>query len=374
MPIGLIIFSWNKRIGAEIFTKYPDDFQVSNDTLMRIFSTHAFEEGGGFLSMIIGALNIASYYSGPDLGYYISLFLSLEEDPDLFEDAVLDAANLILSHRDLEQVKPLIPSLYSRMALYPKLTDEQKLATILLDRAKAIIIKNLDEDGSNTKGELANLLLDQLEVKYFDIDAALNSLIKLGLVKVSSVKGLPSEGVFLIGNVFVTRVPPLMTLRRLKQLGLSTEVEKDYLSEITDFFQQYIPSPSDNQQLLEIVANTDTYIILNLLRLAPVTEHGLNKVKNQVEDMNSALKKLWDANLLRMLKNKQGEELYLLKSDIRIQKYFPEYIINTIRKSYNEKTKPNAVLLEHLKLLRDTYLNLPEEFKSKELTPMEETS
>jgi len=364
MPVGLIVFSWNKRIGAEVFAKYPEEFQVSSDTLMRIFSTHAFEESGGFLSMIIGALNIASYYSGPEKGYYVSLFLSLEEDPDLYEDAVLDAANLILSNQDMEQVKPLIPSIYARIAFYPKLTDEQKTATALTDRAKQIILETLDEDGSSTKGELTSLLKDILKLEYIDINAALNSLIKLGLIKVSSVKGLPTEGVFLIGNVFVTRIPPVTAVRRLKQLDLPAEVENDYLTEIKNFFQQYKPSPSDNERILNIIIDPDTYTVLNLLRLAPVTQQGLNKVKNQVKDLNLALKKLWDADLLRILKNKKGEEFYLLKSDIRVQKYFPEYIINTIRTNYNQKTKPSPVLTEHLKLLRDTYLSLPEEFTS----------
>jgi hypothetical protein len=363
MPVGLIVFSWNKRIGAEIFAKFPDDFQVSNDTLMRIFSTHTFEESGGFLSMIIGALNIASYYSGPEIGYYISLFLSLEEDPDLYEDAVLDAANIILSNRDIEQIKPLIPSLYARIAFYPKLSDEQKIASSLSDHAKRIILDLLDEDGNSTKGELTNLLKDHLKLDYLDINAVLNSLVKLGLIKISSVKGLPTEAVFLIGNVFVTRTPSIMTLRRIKQLEISSEAQNDYLSEVKTFFKQYKPNPADNERILELFINPDTYTILNLLRLSPVTQIGLNKIKNQVSDINLALKKLWDVDLLRLIKNKKGDEYYLLKSDIRVQKFFPEYVINIIRANYNQKTKPNQILLEHLKLLRDTYLLLPEEFK-----------
>jgi len=373
MPIGLIVFSWNKRIGAEIFTKYPEDFQLSNDTLMRIFSTHAFEEGGGFLSMIIGALNIASYYSGPELGYYVSLFLSLEEDPDLYEDAVLDAANVILSNRDIEQIKPLIPSLYARIAFYPKLTDEQKTASTLSDHAKSIILDHLDEEGSSSKGELTNLLKDILKLDYLDINTVLNSLVKLGLIKVSSVKGLPTEAVFLIGNVFVTRTPPIMTVRQLKQLNLSSEIQNDYLSEVKTFFKQYKPNPTDNERILELFINPDTYTILNLLRLTPVTQNGLNKIKNQVSDVNLALKKLWDVDLLRMIKNKKGDEYYLLKSDIRVQKYFPEYMINIIRANYNQKIKPAQVLIEHLKLLRDTYLALPDEFKEVQLAVQEES-
>ncbi|MHA1356503.1 MAG: hypothetical protein ACTSRC_00150 [Candidatus Helarchaeota archaeon] len=373
MPIGLIIFSWNKRIGAEIYIKYPEQFEISNDTLMRIFSTHAFEEGGGFLSMIIGALNIASYYSGPEKGYYVSLFLALEEDPDLYEDAVLDAANNILSTPDFEKVKPLIPSIYSRIALYPKLTDEQKTATALIDRAKTVILDSLDTEGSSTKTELTSLLKDILQVNFFDINAAINSLIKLELVKLSSVKGLPSEGVFLIGNVFVTRIPSTNSIRQLKQLKLSAEVQNDYLVEVKKYFEQYRPTSSDNEKLLNILVDSDSYKVLNLLRLTPVTQKGLMKVKNQVKDLNESLKKLWDVDLLRILKNKMGEEYYILKSDIRLQKYFPEYIINSIRNQYNQRTKPNAVLIEHLKLLRDSYLNLPEEFQ-KMYSPIEEES
>ena len=369
MPLGLIVFSWNKRIGAEVLIKYPDDFQISNDTLMRIFSTHAFEEAGGFLSMIIGALNIASYYSGPEKGLYISLFLALEEDPDPFEDAILDLSNLILSTREIDKIKPLIPSHYARIALYPKLSDEQKIANAFADRAKHITLDHLDEEGSSSKTELTTLIKDMLQLEYLDINAVLNSLIKLGLIKVSSIKGLPSEGVFLIGNAFVTRTPSKAALQRLSHLEISPEIQNDFLAEIKTYFQQYKPQPADNEALINLIINSDTYLVLNLLRLSPVTEQGLNKVKNQVKDIKTALKQLWDLDILRLLKTKKGEEYYILKSDIRIQKYFPEYILNTIRTNYNQKTKPPQVLVEHLKHLREVYLLLPEDYKrTKPLT------
>lgn len=364
MPIGLVVFSWNKRIGAEVSIRYPEDFQVSNETLMRIFSTHAFEESGGFLSIMIGELNIASYYSGPEIGTYISLFLSLEDDPDSYEDAILDATSIILSHRNLEQLRPIIPKIYAQMVISPNFTDEQKIAAILSDRAKRIILDNLEKDGSSTKGELINLLKDTMQLEHFDINTALNSLIKLGLTILSSVKELPTEGIFLIGNTFVTRIPPAMTLRRLKQLELSSETENHYLSKMKAYFEQYKPNPTDNEHILEIIIDPDTYTILNLLRLAPVTKQSLNKVENQVRDMNLALKKLLDTDLLLIIKNKKDEEYYLLISDIRVQKYFPEYILNTIRLNYNQKTKPSQTLIEHLKLLRESYTNLQKEIKS----------
>jgi hypothetical protein len=46
----------------------------------------------------------------------------------------------------------------------------------------------------------------------------------------------------------------------------------------------------------------------------------------------------------------------VLKSDILSQRIFPEYLINVGRQSHNEKTKSSKVIAEHLRQLKDAYL------------------
>jgi len=91
--------------------------------------------------------------------------------------------------------------------------------------------------------------------------------------------------------------------------------------------------------------------------MTPMTARGIEKMKRKVEDLNEAIKILWNSGLIRILKDKQGNEYYFLKSDIRIEKFFPSYLIDTIRKSYNNQTIANHVLIEHLNILKEEYLS-----------------
>jgi len=70
------------------------------------------------------------------------------------------------------------------------------------------------------------------------------------------------------------------------------------------------------------------------------------------------LKWLWDAKIINVLRGKTGQEVYFLRTDINVKIVFPEYLINLILESYNNGTKSNSVLIEHLNVLKDTYYNV----------------
>ncbi|MHA1379452.1 MAG: hypothetical protein ACTSRG_13845 [Candidatus Helarchaeota archaeon] len=355
MPIGLVVFTWDDRIGAEVKAKVPVELEVPEQTLKQIYSSHFLEESGGFLSLIIGALNVASYYTGTELSYFVSLLLTIDEDPDNYEDAIIDAARYIITNMENDRYMEILPSIYDRISLYPSFEDEQKLALAYTDEVKRLIINRLVEDGSATKNDILNWLKEKLNLEYLDIDGILNSLVKLGLVKVASVKGLPSDSIFLTNDVFITRTPPAHIIKQAKGKRLSATMGSEYLSNVRAYFERYKPSLDDEKIIADIVADTDTYTILNLLRLSPVTKRGFDKVKKKVKDLDKALKKIWSAGMVQVLKDKSGEEYYFLKTDIRIEKFYPEYMIDVIRNNYNNRTMANPVLLEHLRNLKAAY-------------------
>ena len=358
MPRGMIVFTFDARVGTEIKTKFPQDLDISSDILMRIYTTHSFEESGGFLSMIIGSLNVASYFTGPETNYYVSLVLTMDEDPDSYEDAMTDAAREIMANLPNDRYLDLVPNIYNRIKLYPTFEEEQKIAVAYADMTKRIIIDRLIEDGSATKTDLLTWIKEKTGLEFIDIDAILNSLVKLGLIKISSVKGLPSESVFLTSDVFITRAPPVAIIKKSQAEAEKSAMARDYLASVKSYFKNYSPTPEDEKIISNIMADTDTYKILNLLRLSVVNRKGLEKLSKQVEDMDGALKKVWSAGLIQVLKDKQGEEFYHLKTDIRIHKFYPGYLVNKIRQSYEQKNIANPVLIEHLKHLRDTYIDL----------------
>ncbi|MFX1467453.1 MAG: hypothetical protein ACFFB8_02235, partial [Promethearchaeota archaeon] len=81
-----------------------------------------------------------------------------------------------------------------------------------------------------------------------------------------------------------------------------------------------------------------------------------------VDDIYSVLKKLYDAQMIKVYKDDNGTEYYALVSDFYIDLIFPKYLLNVIKVAYEQKSKSNKELLEYLGVLENAYFDL----KSKE--------
>ena len=82
MPIGLVVMRWDDRAGTEVLTKYPTEIVLTEKTLMQIYSTHEYSGESGMISLMIGSLNIASYFTGPSADYIEKACLSGTVGPD----------------------------------------------------------------------------------------------------------------------------------------------------------------------------------------------------------------------------------------------------------------------------------------------------
>ncbi len=357
MPVGMLVMRWNERVGAELVAKYPDEVQITEKTLMQVYSTHEYTGEAGMVSVMIGALNVASYYTGPEKGYYVMLLLNVDEDPDSYEEGLADISRIILHNLEGDGFKRLVPSLFQRVSIYPSLNAEQKLAMIYFDEAKRMVLTRLRDEGAVTKSELQVWLKDQYRGGFVDIDSTLNSLVKEELVKVVSVKGMPSELVFLIADILVARAPVPTLIKEPTQRGLPAALAEAYLAEAKNFFSSYQPSEEDGQQLLNVVLDGPTYETLKLMREAFTTRDDLEKLKKKgVENVDAVLKVLWDARVLAVLRDPQGNEYYALKADVVVEKFMPKYQIDVVRHNYNTKSKANVVLLEHLNVLKEAFV------------------
>ncbi len=357
MPVGMLVMRWNERVGAELMAKYPDEVQVSDKTLMQVYSTHEYTGEAGMVSVMIGALNVASYYTGPEKGYYIMLLLNVDEDADSYEEGLADISRIILHNLEGDGFKRLVPSLFQRVSIYPSLNPEQKLAMIYYDEAKRMIMTRLRDEGAVTKSELQVWLKDQYRGGFVDIDSTLNSLVKEELVKVVSVKGMPSELVFLTADIFVARAPVPALIKEPAQRGLPATLAGAYLAEVKNFFTAYLPTEEDGQQLLNVVLDGPAYETLKLMREAFTTRDDLEKLKKKgVDNVDAVLKLLWEARMLAVLRDPDGNEYYCLKSDVVVEKLLPKYQIDVVRHNYNTKSKANVVLLEHLNVLEAAFV------------------
>ncbi len=364
MPVGLVVMRWNERVGTELLNQYPEELNISDKTLMQVYSTHEYSGEAGMISLMVGSLNIASYYTGPDSQYYILLLLNIDEDPDSFEGGLADASRTILQNLEDDVYKEYIPMLFRRISVYPTLNSEQQLAMIYENEVKRMIILRLQDEGVVSKSELSVWLKDQYKQGFVDIENILNDLIKKELIKETSVKGMPSELIFLTNDIIMIRRPPIKLLKDPSDRGLPSNLVEDYKMECKKFFTDYRPSKEDNLRLINLVTNPQVYETIRLLRTSIVTKNDLEKLKKKgVEDLNDVLKLLWENRITHVFQDPQGNEYYTLLSDFVIERVFPKYLLNIIKVQYEQKSKADEVLVEYINVLEDTFNTYREEKK-----------
>ncbi|MFW9771819.1 MAG: hypothetical protein ACFFFB_02600 [Candidatus Heimdallarchaeota archaeon] len=358
MPIGLLIMRWDPKVGTEIVTRYPEEIIVSDETLMQVYAAHEYTGEPGMISLLVGHLNIASFYTGRDKALYIISLLNLEDDPDSYEGGLSDISRIIIQNLEDNLYLDMIPFLFQRLSVYPHLNLEQTLAITYQDEVNRLIINRLREEGVVSKSELSVWLKDKYRRGFFDIDATLNELIKKELIKETSVKGMPSELIFLISDLFMLRKPPVKLLQNPEEAGLPEKYIQEYKIEVKKFFQNYHISEQDNLNSLDILSDPQTYEILKLLRIAIVTRSALEKLRKKgVDDIDGALKKLWEHKMIHTFRDDHGAEYYCLLTDFQITRVYPKFILNTIIHQYEVKSKSESVLIEYLKVLEDSYYN-----------------
>jgi len=366
MPIGLVIMKWDDRAGTEILAKYPEEIVLTEKTLMQVYSTHEYSGESGMISLMIGSLNIASYYTGPEQNFYILLLLNLDDDPDAYEEGLIDISRIILGNIDDDSFLQMIPTLFRRLSVYPTLSDEQRLALTYQDEIKRMIINRLRDEGVVSKSELMIWLKDRYKQGLIDVDGVLIELIKREIVQEASVKGMPSELIFLIKDVVIMRVPPVKILKDPADRGLPSQLVENYKTDVRSFFQNYRPTEGDNLRVLDILTNPQVYETLRLLRTAVVTKNDLEKLRKKgVEDLDDVLKMLWDTQMVQVFQDERENEYYALLSDFHLDLTFPKYLMNVIKTVYNQKSKADQVLIEYLTVLENTYTNLKSASKAK---------
>jgi hypothetical protein len=357
MPIGLILMRWDVKVSTEIIAKYPEELVITEETLMQIYAAHEYSGEPGMISLLVGPLNIASYYTGRDKPLYIILILNLDEDADMYEGGLADISRVIFQKYEDKSYLEMIPFLFQRLSTYPHLNDEQSLAMTYIDNVNRLIVNRLREEGVISKSELKIWLKDQYREGFFDVDAILMELIKKEIIKEASVKGMPSELIFLINDLFMIRRPPINLLKNPSERGLPERLVEEYRIAVKKYFQKYQPTEEDNLKVLdEVIADSQVYEILKLLRISIVTKNVLEKLRKKgVEDIDGGLKKLWDNQMLTVFQDAKGSEYYALISDFHNSLVYPKYMVNTIIQQYGVKSKSNGVLLEYLNVLEDAY-------------------
>ena len=356
MPIGIILMRWDPKVSTEIISKYPEELIITDETLMQIYAAHEYTAEPGMISLMVGHLNIASYYTGGDRALYIILLLNLDEDPDAYEGGLADISRIITQNYENRAYLEMIPFLFQRLSAYPNLNEEQALALTYEDEINRLLINRLREEGVVSKSELKVWMKEKYYRGFFDIDGILMELIKKDIIKEASVKGMPSELIFLINDIFTIRRPPIKILKEPVERGLPESLVEDYKSEVRKYFKNYRPSEEDNLKMLQILTDPQLYEILKLLRISIVTRNSIEKLRKKgVDDIDGGINKLLEFNIIHTFKDEQETEYYALLSDFHASLVYPRYILNMILHQYDVKSKSEGVLIEYLNVLEDTY-------------------
>jgi hypothetical protein len=348
---------WDERMGVEVIGAYPQEAIIQEKTLMQLYSQHEFTSEAGLVSISAGAVNLASYYTGPESAIYVVLILTIEEDGDVYEEGLADITRQILMNLDPDSLNAILPPLFQRLSVYPTLKEEQRYGMFLTSEIKRMILERLKEECVISKSEISIWLKDHYREGFIDIENILNSMIKLGIVKIASVKGMPSDLVFLSEDIMALRIPPSELIKNPVDRHLPESLIGEYMAEIRNFFKHYTPSERDNLEIIEkVLLDPACYEVLKLMREAIVTRNDLEKLRKKgVEDVDRVLKAFWETKMVAVFKDEQENEYFCLICDYYIDKFFPRYQVDTIRTLYRSRAQNSKVLVKALEMMREEF-------------------
>ncbi|MFX0069254.1 MAG: hypothetical protein ACFE7I_09295, partial [Candidatus Hodarchaeota archaeon] len=332
-----------------------------HEQVMRIFTTHALGTANpGFMSMRIEDLNVASYYTGimsaGQNQYCMSLVLEEGEDADAFEETLSEVSKEILERVGSEEIMDFIFSAYERLARITEIEDEQRYAMIFGDPLRVLLLQKFIE-GSTTKSELKAWLEERTGREIANLEIVLAPFVKTELVKEAFVEGIPDECLFLVKDIFATRAPMARLRQSVQGSTVPREIGEQHLEKVEEYFKEYMSTPDDTSHFSRILSSPDIYLIIKKLREKPYYSEELEDELNlhAKDSLLTLIDRLKELDIVSVVEDGEGKQILLLKSDIKFTTFFPEYLIDVIRKRWNEGTLEQKQAIKHLELLKEYY-------------------
>lgn len=112
---------YDYKSGIDIKARYPEEeLNITEDTLMNIFSLHEFSKQAGIASFSVGKINIATYYTGEDMNYFVILLLDMIENPEDYEEGLVEISEIISNNLKEEKYIAMLPSLFKLISGSPQ--------------------------------------------------------------------------------------------------------------------------------------------------------------------------------------------------------------------------------------------------------------
>ena len=373
MPKGFVITEWSEDQGLVVSLSHPETLEIDLDDMMRIFYAHitgAGEAGNVLVRLEKARSNVSSYFTGmeSETPLMINLMLELGEDPDVFGEAAIKEINrTILAYlsrmgADISQKYEIVKELkdYLKNALLllerlKNLSKEQRLAQIYSSEKSRKILELL-QDRALSKKELQGILEEKLNKIISNIEITLDPFIKTGLVRQDWVEDDIDITLFLLSDFAIFRRPTAKLVEDAKKNLPTPELARKYLEEVNKFFTSYKPNFEDNLKIARNMMNPDKYDYITLFR---ERAYPLSKIpkgpRESVEEIGSFLKTMENDQIIKFIKDNKNAEWIFLLTDVVAHTFYPEYLIEEIRKYRMEGKLKKQVAIKHLELLEEAY-------------------
>ncbi|MFX1503095.1 MAG: hypothetical protein ACFFDH_19200 [Promethearchaeota archaeon] len=372
MPHGYIITEWTEN-GLVVKLSYPEDLVIDLDDMMRIFYAHitgAGSAGNVLVRLEKARSNVSSYFTGmeSDMPIMINLMLELGEDPEMFGEAILQeinrdlinylrqmSTNVSQSYEIVKTIKLYLRNTLILLERLKNLTKEQRLAQIYTSEKARTILEVLQER-SLSRRELQGTIEERLQKIIPNIEYVLDPFIKTGLLMQDWVEGDTDITLFLLTDFTIYRAPVSKLVEDAKKNIPTHEVASKYLEEVNQFFANYKPNFDDNLKIARTLMNPDNYDYITLFR-----ERGypINKIPKgpgeSFDQIGSYLKGMEEDQILKVIKDSKDTLWVFLLTDIVVDTFYPEYLIEKIRKDRMEGKLKKNVAIKHLEFLEAAY-------------------
>jgi hypothetical protein len=373
MAKGFAITKWTEDQGLVVYHSYPENLIVDLDDMMRIFYAHitgAGEAGNVLVRLEKAKANVSSYFTGMESAtpIMINLMLELGEDPEMFGEAVISEINTkILKYlqkmnenvgESYEITKELINYMKDALLLLERLKNlskEQRMAQIFSSKRLRTILEMLEER-AYSRGELRNLIEEKTGRYIANLEIALDPFIKTDIIKQDWIEGDSDITLFLLSDFTIMRAPAEKVIENAKKNLPTPELATKYMEEVNIFFSKYEPNFEDNLRVAQNMINPDKYDFITLFR---ERAYPLNKIPKgpgeSFDQIKMFLKSLEEDKIIILIKDKTDMEWVFLLTDPIAQNFYPEYLIEKIRKDISEKKLKKNTAIKHLELLEQVY-------------------
>ena len=373
MPHGYVITEWTEDQGLIVKLSHPENLEIDLDDMMRIFYAHitgAGEAGNVLVRLEKARSNVSSYFTGmeSDIPVMINLMLELGEDPEMFGEALLQEVNRdVLDYlkymstnvsESYEIVKRLHLYLKNTLILLDRLKNlskEQRLAQIYISEKARTILEALQERALSRR-ELQGIIEEKLQKIITNLEYILDPFVKTGLIMQDWVEGDTDITLFLLTDFAVFRTPAIKLVDDAKKNLPTPKLATEYLKEVSEFFTNYKPNLEDNLKIASTIMNPDNYDYITLFR---ERAYPLNKIPKgpgeSLDQIGTFLKAMEDNQILKIIKDEKDTAWIFLLTDVIAHTFYPEYLIEKIRKDSMEGKIKKNVAIKHLEFLEQVY-------------------